>query len=183
MREKTIENFTVSLIIFLATKQCTKHFSLTKISSKQVWRKSYIQGQVSLKRKRHLSLESCATHMTHLAVEELLTLTTLASFFFSNTPTQPHTSLSQPQPSFSKQTQTGNFSSQTHRAQPHASLSSPPPLFSEKLKPTRTCEAKSTAAMCSSRRSHRTTGQPLPPHRSHRTAAAADLVMLHFPTS
>ena len=137
-------------------------------------------------------MESCATHMTHLVVEELLTLTALASFFsntrsasffFSNTPTQLHASLSQPQPSFSEQTQTGNFSSQTHRAQPYASLSSPPPLFSEKLKPTRSCEAKSTAAMCSSRRSHRTTGQPLPPHRSHRTAAAADLVMLHFPTS
>ena len=147
---------------------------------------------MSLKRKRHLSLESCATHMTHLAVEELLTLTTLASFFsntrsasffFSNTPTQPHTSLSQPQPSFSKQTQTGNFSSQTHRAQPHASLPSPPPLFSEKLRPARSCEAEWTAATCSSRRSHRTTGQPLPPHRSHRIAAAADLVMLHFPTS
>ena len=76
-----------------------------------------------------------------------------------------------------------NFSSQTHRAQPHASLSSPPPLFSEKLRPTRCCDVKSTAATCSSRRSHRTTGQPLPPHRSLRTAVAADLVMLHFPTS
>ena len=47
------------------------------ISSKQVWRKSYIQGQVSLKRRRHLSLESCTTHMTYLVVEELLTLTAL----------------------------------------------------------------------------------------------------------
>ena len=147
---------------------------------------------MSLKRGRHLSLESCAMHMTHLVVEELLTLTALASFFsntrsasffFSNTPTQPHTSLSQPQPSFSKQTQTGNFSSQTHRAQPHASLPSPPPLFSEKLRPMRSCEAKSTTATCSSRRSHRTTGQPLPPHQSLRTAVAADLVMLHFPNS
>ena len=61
-------------------------------------------------------MESCATHMTHLDVEELLTLTVLAfffsktrsaSFFFSNTPTQPHASLSQPQPSFFEQTHTG----------------------------------------------------------------------------
>ena len=161
-------------------------------------------------------MESCATHMTHLDVEELLTLTVLAfffsktrsaSFFFSNTPTQPHASLSQPQPSFFEQTHTGkrirytwiaplslslssnsstprlNFSSQTHRAQPHASLSSPPPLFSEKLRPARCCEAKSTEATCSNRRSHRTIGQPLPPYQSHRTAAATNLVMLHFPTS
>ena len=91
-------------------------------------------------------MESCATHMTHLVVEELLTLTALpsffsntrsVSFFFSNTPTQPYASLSQPRPLFSEQTQTGNFFSQTHRAQPHASLSSPPPLFSEKLRPAR----------------------------------------------
>ena len=113
----------------------------TRISSKQVWRKSYIQGQVSLKKRRHFSLELCATHMIHLVVEYLLTLTALASFFsntrstsffFSKTPTQPHASLSQPQPSFSEQTQTGK----------------------------RSCEAKSTAATCSSRQSHRTTGQP-----------------------
>ena len=145
---------------------------------------------MSLKRRRHLSLESCAMHMTHLVAEELLTLIALASFFsstrsasffFSITPTQPHASLSQPQPSFFEQTHTGkrirytwiapplslssnsstprlNFSSQTHRAQPHASLSSPPPLFSEKLRPARCCEAKSTEATCSNRRSHRTTG-------------------------